>query len=161
MLQPSARKHERRASESSGARTAGAGHHYNLAAITAALTAGPDAGADPARRWIAGVSAGAVFVVLGLTAGLATALLSASPPVLIEAVAGLALLGTLGAALGAATADDEKREAAMITFVVTASGVSAISISSPFWGLAAGLTFLGLNRARHDRRKPELPPRLW
>ncbi len=127
-------------------------HGINLAALTAALTAGPDAGADPARRWIAGVGAGVAYLVLGLAAGLATALLSASPPVLIEAVAGLALLATLGAALRAATADDDdEREAAMITFVVTASGITAISVSSPFWGLLAGMAYLGLHRARHGR----------
>jgi benzoate membrane transport protein len=126
-------------------------HGINLAAITAALTAGPDADPDPARRWIAGVSGGAVYLVLGLAAGLATALLAASPPILIEAVAGLALLGTLGSALRAATAVDEEREAAMITFVVTASSVSVIGISSPFWGLLAGLAFLGMHRARYGR----------
>jgi benzoate membrane transport protein len=126
-------------------------HGINLAAITAALTAGPEADPDPARRWIAGVSAGAVYLVLGLGAGLATALLAASPPVLIEAVAGLALLGTLGAALRAATADDDEREAAMITFVVSASGVTVIGISAPFWGLLAGLAFLGVHRARYGR----------
>ncbi|MDX6714278.1 MAG: benzoate rane transport protein [Baekduia sp.] len=126
-------------------------HGINLAAITAALTAGPDADPDPARRWIAGVSAGVVYLFLGLGAGLATALLAASPPVLIEAVAGLALLGTLGAALRAATADDDQREAAMITFVVSASGITVIGISAPFWGLLAGLAFLGLHRARYGR----------
>jgi len=126
-------------------------HGINLAAITAALTAGPDADPDPSRRWIAAVSAGVVCLVLGLGAGLATALLAASPPVLIEAVAGLALLATLGAALRAATADDDQREAAMITFVVSASGVTVIGISAPFWGLLAGLAFLGWHRARAGR----------
>jgi benzoate membrane transport protein len=129
-------------------------HGINLAAITAALTAGPEGDPDPARRWIAGVSAGAVYLVLGLGAGLATALLAASPPVLIEAVAGLALLGTLGTALRAATAADDQREAAMITFVVSASGVTAIGISAPFWGLLAGLAFLALHRGRLRRRSP-------
>lgn len=123
-------------------------HGINLAAITAAFTAGPDAGADPSRRWIAGVSASAAYLVIGLAAGLATALLSASPPVLIEAVAGLALLGALGAALRAATASEDKSEAAMISFAVTASGVTTLGISSPFWGLVAGLAVLGLLRVR-------------
>jgi benzoate membrane transport protein len=126
-------------------------HGINLAAISAALTAGPDAGPDPARRWIAAVSAGVGFVLLGLCAGLATALLSASPPVLIEAVAGLALLGTLGAALRAATAKEDQREGAMITFVVTASSVTALGISAPFWGLLAGLAFLGLQAVGRER----------
>jgi benzoate membrane transport protein len=124
------------------------GHGINLAAITAAMAAGPDAGPDPARRWIAAASAGVVYFLIGPCAGLATALLTASPPVLIEAVAGLALLGTLGAALRAATEDDEKREAAIVTFAVTASGVTALGISAPFWGLVAGLVLLAVQRAR-------------
>jgi benzoate membrane transport protein len=130
------------------------GHGINLAAVTAALVAGPEAGPDPSRRWIAGVSAGAVYLVIGPAAGLATALLAASPPVLIEAVAGLALLGTLGAALRAATDDEEQREAAIITFVVCASGVTALGISAPFWGLVAGLLLLGVQRARYRRSTP-------
>ncbi|WP_445150809.1 benzoate/H(+) symporter BenE family transporter [Baekduia sp. Peel2402] len=124
------------------------GHGINLAAITAAMAAGPDAGPDPARRWIAAASAGAVYFLIGPCAGLATTLLTASPPVLIEAVAGLALLGTLGSALRAATEDDERREAAIVTFAVTASGVTALGISAPFWGLVAGLVLLAVQRAR-------------
>jgi benzoate membrane transport protein len=127
------------------------GHGINLAAITAALAAGPDADPDPGRRWIAAAANGAVYLVLGLGAGLATALLAASPPVLIEAVAGLALLGTLGAALRVAVADDEQREAAMITFAISASGVTVAGISSPFWGLLAGWVFLAAQRARYGR----------
>jgi benzoate membrane transport protein len=124
------------------------GHAINLAAITAAMAAGPDAGPDPARRWIAGVANGLVYLVLGPLAGLATVLLAASPVVLIEAVAGLALLGTMGAALRAATDDDDRREAAIVTFVVSASGISPLGISAPFWGLVAGLALLGAQRAR-------------
>jgi benzoate membrane transport protein len=123
------------------------GHGINLAAITAAMAASPEADPDPARRWIAAASAGAAYMVLGLGAGLATALLAASPPLLIEAVAGLALLGTLGAALRAATASEPHRDAAMITFVAGASGITALGISAPFWGLAAGLAFLGATAA--------------
>jgi benzoate membrane transport protein len=118
-------------------------HAINLAAITAAMAAGPDAGPDPERRWIAGAVNGLVYVVLGPLAGLATVLLAASPVVLIEAVAGLALLGTLGAALRAAMADDGQREAAVVTLVVSASGITALGISAPFWGLVAGLALLG------------------
>jgi benzoate membrane transport protein len=123
-------------------------HAINLAAITAAMAAGPDAGPDPARRWIAGAANGLVYFVIGPLAGLATVLLAASPVVLIEAVAGLALLGTLGAALRAAMDDDDKREAAVVTFVVSASGISAFGISAPFWGLVGGLALLGAQRLR-------------
>jgi benzoate membrane transport protein len=133
-------------------------HAINLAAITAGMASGPDADPDPARRWIAGASAGVVYLVLGLGAGPATALLAASPPVLIEAVAGLALLGTLGNALRAATDDDEQREAAIVTFVVCASGVTIAGISAPFWGLVAGLTLLGVQRARYRRESSARDP---
>ncbi|HMS73461.1 MAG TPA: benzoate/H(+) symporter BenE family transporter, partial [Baekduia sp.] len=108
------------------------------------MVAGPEADPDPARRWIASVSAGATYVALGLAAGLATTLLGASPPVLIEAVAGLALLATLTGALKTATENDEQRDAAIITFLVTASGISVAGVSAPFWGLVAGLLFLWL-----------------
>ncbi len=145
---------------STGAGTAAAApfgaHAVNLAAITAALVAGPDAGPDPRRRWRAGVVAGAATVGLGLCAGAATALIAASPPLLIEAVAGLALLGALGGSLRAAMdADGELREAAVVTFVVSASGITALSISAAFWGLVAGLAFLVIRRGS-IRRETEL-----
>ncbi len=123
-------------------------HAVNLAAITAALVASPDAGPDPARRWRAAVVAGAATALIGLGAGAATALIAASPPLLIEAVAGLALLGALGGALRAAMdAEGELREAAVVTFVVSASQITALSISAAFWGLVAGLVFLAIRRA--------------
>ncbi|MEH0842436.1 benzoate/H(+) symporter BenE family transporter [Micromonospora sp. CPCC 205711] len=127
------------------------GHAVNLAAITAALAAGPDAHPDPDRRWIASVTAGVGMAVLGLGAGLATALVLLSPPVLIEAVAGLALLGALATAISAAVADPESREAAVVTFVVTASGVSLLGIGGAFWGLLAGWLMLLLFRRRPPR----------
>ena len=120
----------------------------NLAAITAALTSGPDAHPDPARRWIAAVASGATYLVLGLGAGLATALVGSAPAGLVEAVAGLALLGALGAALTAALDAPEHREPAVVTFVVVASGITAVGASAAFWGLMAGLAVLGLQRTR-------------
>lgn len=123
------------------------GHVTNLAAITAALTAGPDAHPDPSRRWIASAASGAAYLALGLGAGLATALVASSPPLLIEAVAGLALLGALAAALRTALADADVREPAVVTFVVSASGITALGLSAPFWGLAAGLALLALQRS--------------
>ncbi|MDP9796908.1 benzoate membrane transport protein [Catenuloplanes nepalensis] len=123
-------------------------HAVNLAAISAALAAGPDASPDPGRRWIASVSAGGFMILLGLGAGLATALVLLSPPVLIEAVAGLALLSALASALSAAVADPSGRESAVVTFVVTASGVSFLGIGSAFWGLIAGTLLLLLLRTR-------------
>jgi benzoate membrane transport protein len=124
------------------------GHAVNLASISAALAANPDAHPDPDRRWIAAATAGAALIVLGLCAGLATALVAASPAILVEAVAGLALLGALAGALAAALADPDRRDAAVVTFAVSASGITAASISASFWGLVAGLAFLALSRLR-------------
>jgi benzoate membrane transport protein len=128
------------------------GHAVNLAAITAALCAGEDAHPDPARRYWASVVAGLTYVLFGLGAGAATGFLAASPPILIEAVAGLALLGAFGSALMAALADPASREAAVICFLVTGSGVTLLGISGAFWGLVAGGAFLLLGRWRAGRR---------
>ena len=92
--------------------------------------------------------AGVFYVLAGLMAGAATAFIAASPPVLIEAVAGLALLGVLGSAVMGAVSEPRDREAAVITFVVTASGVSFFGISGAFWGLLAGGAMLALARWR-------------
>ncbi|WP_434742469.1 benzoate/H(+) symporter BenE family transporter [Micromonospora sp. SH-82] len=124
------------------------GHAVNLAAISAALAAGPDAHPDPDRRWIASVTAGAGLAVLGLGAGLATALVALSPPVLIEAVAGLALLAALATAISSAVAEPDSREAAVVTFVVTAAGVTLLGVGGAFWGLLAGWLMLLLFRRR-------------
>jgi benzoate membrane transport protein len=132
------------------------GHAVNLAAISAALAAGPDADPDPARRWIASVTAGLGLAALGLGAGPATALILQSPPVLVSAVAGLALLGALGAALASAVADPARREAAAVTFVVTAAGVTFGGIGAAFWGLLAGGAMALLHRRRpSDDTVPE------
>jgi benzoate membrane transport protein len=127
------------------------GHAINLAAISAALAAGPDADPDPDRRWIASVTAGVGLAVLGLGAGLATALLVLSPPVLVEAVAGLALIGALGGAVTSAVREPQGREAAIVTFVVTAAGISFLGIGSAFWGLLAGGAILVLTPPRHPK----------
>ncbi|MBL8671401.1 MAG: benzoate/H(+) symporter BenE family transporter [Alphaproteobacteria bacterium] len=124
------------------------GHAVNLAAITAALCAGPDAHPDPQRRYWAAVVAGAAYVLLGLLAGAATAFIGASPPILIEAVAGLALLGAFGASIAGAVAEPSDREAAVVTFVVSASGLTFFGIGGAFWGLLAGGAMLALTRWR-------------
>ena len=123
------------------------GHAVNLAAITAAMCAQADADADPARRYWAAVISGTVYVLFGLVAGAATALIAASPPLLIEAVAGLALFGALAQALMQALQDDAHREAALITFLLTASGLSFFGIGGAFWGLLGGGLVLALKRA--------------
>jgi benzoate membrane transport protein len=122
------------------------GHAVNLSAITAALCASPDASPDPAKRWIAAATAGAAYVVFGLLAGGVTHFVSGSP-ILVEAVAGLALLNAFGAALHNALADASEREAALATFLVSASGVGFYGIGGAFWGLLAGGAVLVLTRA--------------
>jgi benzoate membrane transport protein len=114
------------------------GHAVNLAAITAALCAGDEAGPDPRKRYRAAAVAGGVYVLLGLGASAAVAFVNASPPNIIEAVAGLALLGALGNSLTEAMADAGNRESALVTLVVTVSGVAFFGVSGAFWGLAAG-----------------------
>ncbi|MDQ1606240.1 MAG: benzoate rane transport protein [Microbacteriaceae bacterium] len=114
----------------------------NLAALTQALTAGPEASPDRAKRWIAPVSAGCTYIALGLLAGFATAFVAASPPLLIEAVAGLALLGAFIGAVTAAMESPPGRHSAIATFLVTASGITILGIGSAFWGLVVGAVFV-------------------
>jgi benzoate membrane transport protein len=122
------------------------GHAVNLAAITAAMCAGQDAHADPARRYWAAVVAGLVYIVLGLLAGVVTAFVALAPPILIEAVAGLALVGAFSGSAMAAFQRTDTREAAAITFLITASGVTFAGISGAFWGLVAGGLMLAMQR---------------
>jgi benzoate membrane transport protein len=115
------------------------GYAFNLAAITAAICMGREAHEDPAKRYVAAVSAGAFYVVLGVFGATVGAVFAAFPRELVMAVAGLALLNTIGGGLAAAVREDAAREPALVTFLVTASGVSLLGIGSAFWGLVAGL----------------------
>jgi benzoate membrane transport protein len=115
------------------------GHSSNLAAITAAICAGPEAHPDKNRRWPAPAAAGVVYLLLALGASLAAAFIAASPPLLIQAVAGLALLSSLAAALSGALVAEETRLPAILTFVTTASGITIAGVGAPFWGLVAGI----------------------
>lgn len=127
------------------------GHAMNLAAITAALCANPDAHPDPKRRYWATIASGVTYLPLALAAGAATAFVAATPPILIEAIAGLALLGSFGSALLGAVTEVKDREAAVVTFLVTASGLSFFGIGGAFWGLVAGGGVLALIRWRAAR----------
>ncbi|MDQ7246328.1 benzoate/H(+) symporter BenE family transporter [Dongia sedimenti] len=122
------------------------GHAVNLAAITAAICAGPDAHPDPKRRYIAAVTSGAAYVAMGILAPFAAGFITASPPILIEAVAGLALLGAFGSSSLAFLNAPRERNAALVTFVTTASGFSVFGIGAAFWGLVAGGIVLALHR---------------
>ncbi|MFC0676209.1 benzoate/H(+) symporter BenE family transporter [Brachybacterium hainanense] len=125
------------------------GHGVNLAAISAALAAGPEAGADRGRRWVASLTAGIVMVGLGLCASAAAQLVVLAPAGVIPAVAGLALLGTFAASLrGALTVEGEQVPAAC-AFLVAASGLAIAGISAAFWSLVVGLV---LHRVLRPRR---------
>src|SRR5260370_4492851 len=113
------------------------GHAVNLSAITAALCAAPDAHPDPAKRWIAAASGGFAYIVFGLLAGAMTSFVAGSP-ILIEAVAGLALLGAFGSSLSAALAHPGEREATLVTFLTAASGLTFFGVGRAIWGLVGG-----------------------
>ncbi|NKX90722.1 benzoate/H(+) symporter BenE family transporter [Nocardia coubleae] len=115
------------------------GHAINLAAISAALAAAPSASPDPKRRWIAAATAGASYLVLGLASAALVTLIAAAPAGTLETVAGLALLATLAASLSAALTDPGDRLAALVTFLVAASGTTLLGIGGAFWALLAGL----------------------
>ncbi|MEO0061039.1 MAG: hypothetical protein RL343_657 [Actinomycetota bacterium] len=126
------------------------GFSMNLAAITAALNANDHAHKDPSRRWLASVYGGYVYLIIALLAGVTVAFVLQAPHELVLAAAGIALLGTIINALSAAVEVVELRLPAMVTFLVTASGMSAFSIGSAFWALVAGLlvwAWLNLKRA--------------
>ena len=110
----------------------------NFSAITAAMCMGPEAHPDPRRRYTAAVSCGALYVAIGLFGAVITGLLTAFPKELVVAIAGLALLGTIGNGLAAALRDEPHREAALVTFLVTLSGVVVAGVGSAFWGVVAG-----------------------
>jgi len=110
----------------------------NLSAITAAICMGKEAHPDKSKRYTAAVACGALYVVIGLFGAAVTGLLLAFPKELVLAIAGLALLGSIGGGLHAALREDNHREAALITFLVTLSGVVVAGIGSAFWGVVAG-----------------------
>ena len=128
------------------------GHAINLAAISAALAAGPEAGPKE-HRWIAGVTAGITYLVLGVVSGgLATAVLAA-PAEIVQTVAGIALFATFASACAGAMQDLELRLPAAITLLVAASGVSAAGLSSACWALVAGILFAAALK-RRPRTRP-------
>ncbi len=118
------------------------GYAINLAAITAAICMGPEAHTNPSRRYTAAVAAGVFYMAMGLAGGTIASLLAAFPKALVLCVAGLALLGTIASGLSAAMHDAKHREAALLTFLVSLSGVTLAGVGSAFWGLLVGLVAL-------------------
>lgn len=109
-----------------------------IAAITAAICQSPEAHPDAKRRWLAAASAGVFYLLAGVFGGSVTGLMAALPVSWIQMLAGLALLGTISGSLYQALLHEAERDAAIVTFLVTASGLTLIGIGSAFWGLIAG-----------------------
>jgi len=116
----------------------------NLAAITAAIAMGREAHEDPDKRYTAAVMAGVFYCLIGLVGAIVGGLFAAFPRELIVALAGLALMGTIGNGLATAVGEEKNREAAIITFLITASGVTAFGIGSAFWGLVGGVVAMAV-----------------
>ncbi|WP_244928215.1 benzoate/H(+) symporter BenE family transporter [Nocardioides sp. W7] len=129
----------------------GGGHAINLAAISAALAAGPQAHPDPARRWVAGVACGTTYLVLAPLSALVAEVATAAPAGLIAAIAGLALLGTLAGAVAQAFEAPEHRLPAAVALAVAASGMTIAGVGPAFWSLVGGLVVLAALRAAHAR----------
>ncbi|KJL30417.1 benzoate/H(+) symporter BenE family transporter [Microbacterium oxydans] len=125
------------------------GHTINLAAISAALAASPDADPDPKRRWVAGVSTGASYLILGGCSAAFATLVLLAPDAVIPAVAGLALFAAFGSAVQQAIDDPGERLPAVVTFLVAASGIAVLGVSAAFWALVAGLL---VRSVLHTRR---------
>jgi benzoate membrane transport protein len=132
------------------------GFSFNLAAITAAICMNPEADPDPDRRYLAAVWAGVFYLVTGLLGATVASLFTALPRELVAAIAGIALLGTIGSSLTSALLEEPERDAALVTFLVTASGLTLLGIGGAFWGLVLGLAVLWLKPAQLIARVPSL-----
>ena len=128
------------------------GFTLNLAAITAAFCMGPEAHPDPKKRYVAAISAGFFYGLIGIFGATIAGLFAAFPHELVLALAGLALLGTIGSGLAAATADESYREASVVSYFVVLSGLSFAGIGSAFWGIVAGTLVLVVRKVATIRR---------
>ena len=129
-------------------------HAFNIAAITAAICTGKEAHEEPSKRWIAGIAAGFFYILVGIFGVTLAAVFMAFPPAFITALAGLALLGTIGGSLANAMADAKTREASLITFLASAANITLFGIGGAFWGLLIGLMAYALINGRLLRGKP-------
>jgi benzoate membrane transport protein len=129
------------------------GYAYNLAAITAAVCMGEDVHKDPKKRYISAVWAGIFYLFAGVFGVTVASFFASFPHALVAAIAGLALLGTIANSLNFAFAETDGREAAILTFVITASSASLFGIGAPFWGLIVGVvTYHLMNHAGLNKR---------
>lgn len=127
-------------------------HAFNIAAITAAICTGKEAHEDPSRRWIAGIAAGIFYILVGVFGVTLAAVFMAFPATFITALAGLALLGTIGGSLASAMADAKAREASLITFLAAAANITLFGIGGAFWGLMIGLVAYAVLNGRLPQR---------
>ncbi len=119
-----------------------------VAAITAALCTGKDAHEDPAKRYVAGIANGVFYLIGGTFAGTIVTVFTALPKEFIAVLAGLALLGAIASNITAMVREEDHREASVITFLATASGMSFLGLGSAFWGVViGGFAYLVLNKA--------------
>ena len=133
-------------------------HAFNVAAITAAICTGKEASEEPSRRWIAGVAAGVFYILVGIFGVTLAAVFMALPATFITTLAGLALLGTIGASLASAMAEVKSREASLITFLASAANITLLGIGGAFWGLLIGLAAYVLLNGRLPRREARVIP---
>ncbi len=115
------------------------GFSFNLAAITAAICMSREADPLPERRYMAAVWAGFFYLLTGIFGATVVSLFAAFPAELVAAIAGLALLGTIATSLAGALGEDHGRDAAIVTFLCTASGLVLFGVGSAFWGLMLGM----------------------
>jgi benzoate membrane transport protein len=127
------------------------GFAINLAAITAAICVSKEADHDPNKRYKSAVFAGIFYLIAGLFGATVVALFAALPKELVLAIAGIALLGTIGMSLKNSLEDDTQREPAVITLLVSASGISLFGIGAAFWGLVAGILSLFILNSYKER----------
>ncbi len=114
-------------------------HGINMSALIAAICTGKEAHLDPDKRYIAGISAGFFYLIFGVFGATIVSVFAIFPSELIVVITGLALFGSIGSSLTSAMQEEAKKEAALITFLVTLSGISIAGVGAPFWGLIAGI----------------------
>lgn len=133
-------------------------HAFNIAAITAAICTGKGAHEEPSKRWIAGIAAGVFYILVGVFGVTLAAVFMAFPATFITTLAGLALLGTIGASLASAMAEAKSREASLITFLAAAANITLFGIGGAFWGLLIGLVAFAVLNGRLPRRERVVNP---
>jgi benzoate membrane transport protein len=123
-------------------------HGVNLAAITAAICTGKEAHEDADKRYVAGIACGLIYILIGTFGGALALLFSSLPKELIAALAGLALIGAITTGMVGVVNDEKNRDASVVTFLVTASGMSFLGLGAAFWGLViGGLAYLVLHKS--------------